>query len=162
MTYNLFYCTRHGPIRAPANIRVTTRWDYQPDICKDYKETGFCGFGDSCKFLHDRSDYKHGWQLEREVDTGNYDQQDPHQYEVDSDDDDDLPFACFICREPFKNPVVTKCRHYFCESCALTHFKKSKRCFVCNQATQGVFNPAKDLIKKMNERKLAEEALPVE
>lgn len=21
------------------------RWDYQPDICKDYKETGFCGFG---------------------------------------------------------------------------------------------------------------------
>ncbi len=27
---------------------------------------GYCGFGDSCKFLHDRSDYKHGWQLERE------------------------------------------------------------------------------------------------
>lgn len=23
---------------------------------------------DSCKFLHDRSDYKHGWQLEREAD----------------------------------------------------------------------------------------------
>ena len=21
------------------------RWDYQPDICKDYKETGYCGFG---------------------------------------------------------------------------------------------------------------------
>ena len=55
-----------GPIRAPAHLRVTVRWDYQPDICKDYKETGYCGFGDSCKFLHDRSDYKHGWQLERE------------------------------------------------------------------------------------------------
>ena len=38
----------------------------QPDICKDYKETGFCGYGDSCKFLHDRGDYKSGWQLERE------------------------------------------------------------------------------------------------
>lgn len=36
---------RKGPIRAPDNIRVTVRWDYQPDICKDYKETGFCGFG---------------------------------------------------------------------------------------------------------------------
>lgn len=24
------------------------RWDYQPDICKDYKETGFCGFGGEC------------------------------------------------------------------------------------------------------------------
>lgn len=36
---------RRGPIRAPANLRATVRWDYQPDICKDYKETGFCGFG---------------------------------------------------------------------------------------------------------------------
>lgn len=34
-----------GPMRAPTNIRSTVRWDYQPDICKDYKETGFCGFG---------------------------------------------------------------------------------------------------------------------
>lgn len=34
-----------GPMRAPSNIRSTVRWDYQPDICKDYKETGFCGFG---------------------------------------------------------------------------------------------------------------------
>lgn len=36
---------RKGPMRAPANIRSTVRWDYQPDLCKDYKETGFCGFG---------------------------------------------------------------------------------------------------------------------
>lgn len=57
-------------MRAPANIRSTTRWDYAPDICKDYKETGFCGFGDSCKFMHDRSDYKFGWQLEREWQSG--------------------------------------------------------------------------------------------
>ncbi|XP_019522090.1 PREDICTED: RING finger protein 113A-like, partial [Hipposideros armiger] len=49
---------RKGPIRAPKHLRATVCWDYQPDICKDYKETGFCGFGDSCKFLHDRSDYK--------------------------------------------------------------------------------------------------------
>ena len=27
---------------------------------------------DSCKFLHDRSDYKHGWQLEREMEQGTY------------------------------------------------------------------------------------------
>ena len=29
-----------GPIRAPAHLRVSVRWDYAPDICKDYKETG--------------------------------------------------------------------------------------------------------------------------
>lgn len=40
---NLF--NRKGPIRAPEHLRATVRWDYQPDICKDYKETGFCGFG---------------------------------------------------------------------------------------------------------------------
>eukprot|EP00112_Aurelia_sp_Birch-Aquarium-sp1_P001009 Seg1098.4 transcript_id=Seg1098.4/GoldUCD/mRNA.D3Y31 product="RING finger protein 113A" protein_id=Seg1098.4/GoldUCD/D3Y31 len=143
---------RQGPIRAPQNIRSTVRWDYQPDICKDYKETGFCGFGDSCKFLHDRSDYKHGWQLEREYQSGDYDKGDPHAYEIDSDDEE-LPFACLMCRESFKNPVVTKCGHYFCEQCALKHFKKSSRCFTCNEQTSGVFNPAKEIIKRMKETK---------
>lgn len=57
-----------GPVRAPTFMRSSTRFDYAPDICKDYKETGFCGFGDQCKFLHDRGDYKSGWQLEKEWD----------------------------------------------------------------------------------------------
>ena len=61
-----------GPQRAPAHLRTTVRWDYAPDICKDFKETGFCGFGDSCKFMHDRGDYKFGWQLEREAEQGNF------------------------------------------------------------------------------------------
>lgn len=43
---------------------LLSRFDYQPDICKDYKETGFCSYGDSCKFMHDRGDYKSGWELE--------------------------------------------------------------------------------------------------
>jgi RING finger protein 113A len=29
-----------GPIKAPTNVRITQRFDYQPDICKDFKETG--------------------------------------------------------------------------------------------------------------------------
>ncbi|KTG33677.1 hypothetical protein cypCar_00001507 [Cyprinus carpio] len=118
------------------HLRATVRWDYQPDICKDYKETGFCGFGDSCKFLHDRSDYKHGWQIERELEEGRYGANDEENYEVSSDEED-LPFKCFICRDSFKNPIITKCRHYFCEACALQHYRKSKRCYVCNQQTNG-------------------------
>jgi len=64
---------------------------------------------DSCKFLHDRSDYKFGWQLEREMQEGTYGEadNDPHQYEIDFDGDN-LPFKCFICRNSFKDPVVTK------------------------------------------------------
>ncbi|XP_014909269.1 E3 ubiquitin-protein ligase RNF113A isoform X2 [Poecilia latipinna] len=144
---------RKGPIRAPEHLRATVRWDYQPDICKDYKETGFCGFGDSCKFLHDRSDYKHGWQIERELDEGTYGGNDEN-YEVSSDDED-LPFKCFICRDSFKKPIITKCKHYFCETCALQHYRKSKRCYVCNTQTNGVFNPAKELIAKMEKRAAA-------
>ncbi len=25
---------------------------------------GYCGFGDSCIYIHDRGDYKTGWELE--------------------------------------------------------------------------------------------------
>lgn len=38
-----------GPVKAPTNIRTITVTDFAPDVCKDYKQTGFCGFGDSCK-----------------------------------------------------------------------------------------------------------------
>lgn len=55
----------HGPLRGNVHVRSSVRFDYQPDICKDYKETGFCGYGDACKFVHDRGDYKSGWELER-------------------------------------------------------------------------------------------------
>lgn len=36
---------RVGPIRATQYMRSSVRWDYAPDICKDYKETGYCTFG---------------------------------------------------------------------------------------------------------------------
>ena len=124
---------RSGPVQASANVRITSRFDYQPDICKDYKETGFCGFGDTCKYIHDRGDYKSGWELEREWET----QQKTRMLEremtgflkseevgdpmmnPDGDssgnkdtnqgkEDDGLPWACLICRLNFTHPVVTK------------------------------------------------------
>ena len=95
-----------GPIRATANIRNITLVDYQPDVCKDYKETGFCGYGDSCKFLHDRGDYLAGWQL---------DKLDGAAVAVQvEEEEEEVPFACLICRKEFTEPVVTKCGHYFC------------------------------------------------
>lgn len=151
--------TQKGPARGAVNIRSTVRWDYAPDICKDYKETGFCGYGDSCKFMHDRSDYKYGWQIDADVDGGKYASRDDEgrdirSYQVsDSDEEEELPFACFICREPFTNPVVTKCKHYFCEKCALAHYRKTSKCFACGAQTQGVFNIAKEIIKKQAELK---------
>ncbi|KAL9630651.1 MAG: hypothetical protein Q9164_006313, partial [Protoblastenia rupestris] len=59
-----------GPIKAPTNIRTITVTDFAPDVCKDYKQTGFCGFGDSCKFLHARENYKQGWELDKDWEIG--------------------------------------------------------------------------------------------
>ena len=65
-----------------------------------------------------------------------------------SEEEDDLPFACFICRRPWaevQEPVVTRCKHYFCEQCALQHNAKSSKCFVCEQTTGGIFNVAQEV-----------------
>ncbi len=55
-----------GPLRAPTNIRSTVRVDYQKYLCKDYNEKGYCGYGDACIYLHDRYDYKAGWEVDKE------------------------------------------------------------------------------------------------
>ncbi|KAJ2805348.1 RNA-splicing factor [Coemansia helicoidea] len=150
---------RAGPVRAPTNVRTTCVVDYQPSVCKDYKETGFCGYGDSCIFLHDRGVYKTGWQLEKEFEEQQQGVQrdNPRLWQTAHSDDgsadeaadgDGLPFACMICRKPFENPVVTRCQHYFCEACALARYRKSPKCFACGAATAGVFKKAKNLAAK--------------
>ena len=154
-----------GPVKAPTNLRTITVTDFAPDVCKDYKQTGFCGFGDSCKFLHAREDYKQGWQLDKEwenvtkgknvkgikVASANRNTDDEN-----SEDDDALlegiPFACIICKEKYKEPIKTKCGHYFCERCALKRYQKDPSCAACGSGTGGVFNGAKEL-KKLLDRK---------
>ncbi|KAI7835984.1 hypothetical protein COHA_010128 [Chlorella ohadii] len=160
----------HGPLRASTNVRMTVRFDYQPDICKDYKETGYCGYGDACKFMHDRGDYKSGWELDRDWDAqqkekrekmlaGWKPEEEEEEGKEEEDEDDELPFACFICRRVWaeaQDPVVTKCRHYFCEQCALQHNAKSSKCFVCEQPTGGIFNVAHDILRREKARQRKE------
>lgn len=150
-----------GPMKAPTNVRTVTVMDYAPDVCKDWKQTGFCGFGDSCKFLHSREDYKQGWELDREWEVGAKGKQLTGRVvsqrkgtattaEDDEDEDDDellesIPFACIICKKPYQNPIITKCGHYFCESCALQRYRKNPSCAACGAGTGGVFNVAKKL-----------------
>ncbi|ORZ33568.1 hypothetical protein BCR44DRAFT_1514722 [Catenaria anguillulae PL171] len=130
-----------------------------------YKQTGFCGYGDSCKFLHDRGDYKSGWQLDKDWDANqqarreaervallNADAEEVQEEKVD--EVDELPFACFICRGEFKRPVVTKCGHYFCEACVVERAKKGMgKCAACGEQTGGIVKPAKELMAKLEERK---------
>lgn len=144
--------SRPGPVQA-RHVVPTTFIDYAPDVCKDYKQTGFCGFGDSCKFLHDREDYKAGWQLDREWEEVQHKKRiaviqakelDSHS-EESSSDEEDIPFACFICRKEYVQPIVTKCGHYFCEPCAIKRYRKNPNCIICGSGTSGIFNAAKKL-----------------
>lgn len=158
-----------GPMKAPTNIRTITVTDYAPDVCKDYKLTGFCGFGDSCKFLHSREDYKQGWELDREWEvttkgkklvgrTVASQNKGAKTAEDDEDEDDDdllesIPFACIICKKPYTNPIITKCGHYFCESCALQRYRKNPSCAACGAGTGGVFNVAKKLNRLLDKKR---------
>ncbi|WFD04622.1 N-terminal methionine N(alpha)-acetyltransferase NatE [Malassezia obtusa] len=142
-----------GPMQAPTNVRTITVVDYQPDVCKDYKETGYCGFGDTCKFLHDRSDYLAGWQLEASGDAadaraGTY----GAGLEAEDDEEEEVPFACLLCRRPFTDPVVTLCGHYFCAPCAVQRFAKTPKCFACGAKTHGLFNSATKILDRMARR----------
>jgi len=160
-TRNKFYA---GPIKTAKFMRTTARFDYQPDICKDYKDTGFCGFGDTCIYLHDRGDSMTGWQLEQQYEEQKKKERTKQELEAFADGrkieeentellsgDDGLPFACFLCRDSFQNPVATNCGHYFCEKCILSHVRKNEKslCPICQKDTHGVFNqPIKLLSKK--------------
>ncbi|KAI9779918.1 MAG: RNA-splicing factor [Geoglossum umbratile] len=160
-----------GPIKAPTNIRTITVTDFAPDVCKDYKQTGFCGFGDSCKFLHAREDYKQGWELDRDWEIGTKgkkivgttvaaaNRSTKTGADGDDDDDDDdallenIPFACIICKRPYTDPIVTRCGHYFCEACALNRYRKNPGCAACGAGTGGVFNGAKNLQKLLDKKR---------
>ncbi|KAE8213867.1 hypothetical protein CF327_g2684 [Tilletia walkeri] len=155
-----------GPIKPTATIRTTSVVDYQPDVCKDYKETGYCGFGDTCKFLHDRSDYVAGWQLAlvpqsysagKRRDDVSLGILDAEGEDLLNEEDEEIPFACLICRQPFTEPVVTRCGHYFCMACAIKRYTKNPKCFACGKPTNGLFNAATKILERM-ERKREEKA----
>jgi RING finger protein 113A len=59
----------------------------------------------------------------------------------------EFPFACFICKKKFVDPVVTFCGHFFCENCAIEKNRENSKCVICSKETFGVFNVAKKLIK---------------
>lgn len=166
-----------GPIKAAAsNVRMVTVTDFAPDVCKDYKQTGFCGFGDSCKYLHAREDYAAGWQLDKEwekvggkaganskadsgrvISTRGGAEGKTEEEEAEDKMLEKIPFACIICKQPYKFPILTKCGHYFCEKCALDRYKKTPNCAACGAGTGGVFNGAKGLKKLLERKKEREE-----
>ena len=130
---------------------------------------GLLCFGFSCKFLHVREDYKQGWELDRDWEVGTRGKKKIAAKTVASanrsgrtgekeDEDEEallesIPFKCIICKEGYKTPIVTKCGHYFCESCALQRYRKNPSCAACGAGTGGVFNVAKKLNRLLEKKR---------
>ncbi len=171
ITSNKFTGTQ-GPLRAPKFFRKANIFDYQQDICKDYKDSGYCGFGDTCIYMHIRGGKdvtKSGAQIEKEWDEKqkkkNAGEGEDEEEEVVGNAWDvrnlrgggadgkpkkrgvgeEFPHACFICRKGFTDPVVTRCGHYFCLRCAMAQNAKGPQCAACGGNTRGIFNEAKGL-----------------
>jgi RING finger protein 113A len=73
---------------------------------------------------------------------------------------DGLPTVCRICEKPFKDPIVTLCKHYFCEPCALQNYLSDQKCFVCGQETKGSFITAANIEAKLRAPKREPEQTP--
>ncbi|KAM0672130.1 zinc finger domain-containing protein [Ordospora colligata] len=89
--------------------------DMHKMICKPFKETGYCGYGESCKYLHIRDseiEMKHSG--------------------VDVD-------VCGICKERFDEKVVAECGHCFCSMCVMKKYRYEDVCVVCGRRTYGRF-----------------------
>ncbi|BFZ54584.1 Phosphatidylinositol (PI) 3-kinase [Savitreella phatthalungensis] len=145
-----------GPQRAPtSHLRAITVVDYNPEICKDYKQTGFCGFGDTCKFLHDRGDMKQGWQLDRDWEMARREARSDApggkykglSKQIEDPAAAEIPFKCVICKDDYRRPIETRCGHFFCEACAVGRYKTTPSCAICGAGTSGIFNAAKRLTR---------------
>jgi len=91
-----------------------------------------------------------GWQLDKLAENPKKQVEDAS----DSDsDDEDVPFACLICRKHYTDPVVTRCGHYFCSACAIKRFAKTPKCAACGAPTGGMFNRADKIIEKVNKKR---------
>ncbi|XP_039126981.1 zinc finger CCCH domain-containing protein 51-like [Dioscorea cayenensis subsp. rotundata] len=110
----------HHDSRATTTLKTEMEFsrDGRPDICKDDKETGYYGFGDSCMFMNDRGDYKSRCQFEKEWEEsekarkkglamggavgGCVDDDVDAAIDDDDEDRDELPFASLLEKQHYK------------------------------------------------------------
>lgn len=129
------------------------------NLCKDWHDSGYCPFGNSCLYLHDRSNHKTGWELEKE-----YEKSEKERWKRISNPELALKEAqeaslkliekykpaqeCGLCKEPFEKPVEVECGHIFCMRCAI----KLPKCQQCGKKLSGIMNNAEKFLSQQSEQ----------
>lgn len=166
-----FYATV-GPVRSFNTIKHTNTIDYNPSRCKDFFEAGYCVFGNSCIFIHDRNDYKFGWEEERDweqkqkrkmerrqrrleaAEEGREDEVSlsTEDEEVDANEEPakygHIDPKCTICGGQYVNPTLIDCGHVFCDRCAQQQYMSTGKCSKCGKKNQGIFNSGAKILEK--------------
>lgn len=161
-----------GPVRSLNTIKHTNTIDYNPSRCKDFFEAGYCVFGNSCIFVHDRNDYKFGWEEERDWDKKQKRKLERRQRRLEaaeagredeismSTDDEEIDTneepakyghidsKCLICGGQYVNPTLLDCKHIFCGGCAQSQYLSKGKCFKCGKKNQGIFNSGVKILEK--------------
>ena len=133
-----------GPVQAPSHLRATCRFDYSYGLCKDWKVSGYCGYGDSCIFVHDRSELKTGWELEKEWEKDQEEKRkkalelSEKKNEEETEEKEEKEKGCEKCGK--EKEVSTLCKHFFCYKCSMELLGKSMKCYVCGKDTKGIVN----------------------
>lgn len=124
-----------------AKQKYNVRFDYAAGLCKDYLETGYCGFGDSCIFLHDRGDYKMGWELDADFERQQQQALVDTSYEIPEAVDSSLT-ECPICKKAHEKPrMLPECGHRFCSTCIVNALKTKLKCPLCKAIVSGTLKP---------------------
>ena len=130
--------------------------DFNPSRCKDFHDSGYCSWGDSCIYAHDRTDYKRGWELDKEWEEQ---QKEAKNKQINAflskqlgedEKNKQKEENCLLCEKKAVDAVYTECDHLFCEKCVLSRYKLDQKCPECGKALKGVFVDAK--LKKSQNR----------
>jgi len=121
--------------------------DFEPLLCKEYKLKGYCGYGDTCKFIHSRDDYINDRKLTKK-----------HWKNSQQEEKKENPKAvvvvkrtdvCGLCKKTFDEDIKKKviqldCKHVFCKECFMEQLKLSKmECPECGIDSKGSMKPYK-------------------
>ena len=116
--------------------------DQEMPICKDYHDTGYCTFGGACKYLHTRDDVVSSSQMEEQAGWKAF-HEGCERAEAERRRKKVVtlePDVCQICHKLLKDPVMVKCGHKFCSSCAIKRYSTDPTCAICGTDTEGIFN----------------------